>query len=116
VVWPYLAILIAVAAVASYYHPTVKSAEIDNPLSMPRMREVEFTGAEWAVKRRLEVWDKVSFRNSRIERREGRVSVCGDVSTDSGASFRRFIVNGGNVLLESDAGDFEQAWTNTCNG
>jgi hypothetical protein len=115
VIWPYLAILLAVAGVASYYHPTVKSAEIDNPLSMPHMRQAEFTGAEWSVKRRLEVWDKVSFRNARIERHEGRVSVCGEVSTDGGGTFRRYITTGGGVILESDQGDFEQAWTNTCN-
>jgi hypothetical protein len=108
-------LLAAVGGMASLYHPSVKSAQIDIPLSMPRIREVEITGAEWAVKRRLEIWDHVQFRNEHIMRHEGRVTVCGETHTEANPAYVRFISTGGGVTLESDQGtDFEQLWQNAC--
>jgi hypothetical protein len=102
---------------ASLYHPSVKSAQIDIPLSMPRIREVEITGAEWAVKRRMEIWDHIQFRNEKIIRREGRVMVCGEAHADPNPDFTRFVTTGGGVVMETDpGGDFDQLWQMSCNG
>jgi hypothetical protein len=111
-----LALLAGVALIGCWYHPSAKSATIDVPLSLPRIREVELSGAEWAVEHRLEAWDHVAFRNNRIVRRLGRVSVCGEVRPEGAASFRRFIETGGDVVFEEDRNDFDQSWATICNG
>ncbi len=113
--WPYLILIAGMLILGALYHPSVKSAQIDLPLSMPHIREVEITGAEWAVKRRLEAWDRVDFRAERIVRREGRVSVCGETHTEAMGDFERFIAANGGAVLESDnAADFDQMWQATC--
>lgn len=115
-IWPYVVLLLAVGGMASLYHPSVKSAEIDIPLSMPRIREVEITGAEWSVKRRLETWDHIEFRNERIIRHEGRVTVCGETRAEPNPDFTRFVAANGGVVMETDqGGNFDQLWQSSCN-
>jgi hypothetical protein len=113
--WPYLVLLAGVMVVGLFYRPSAHSASIDIPLSLPRIREVEITGAEWSVKRRLDVWDHISFRDAHIARHEGRVSVCGEVRADPNADFRRYIETGGDVVLESpDQANFIALWESLC--
>lgn len=111
--WFYLALLILAGALAAFYRPSARTADIDAPLTMPQFRNMELAGAEWAVKRSAEQWGNVSFRNSRIYRHEARVSVCGEVQLN-GADYQRYVVSGGNVLLEYSADEFEQAWNAIC--
>lgn len=112
--WPYMVLLVIAGVAALLYRPSVRSAEIDAPLTMPRFRNMEIAAAEWAVKRHLQQWDEMAFRNARIVRHEGRLSVCGEVVLSSGAPLR-YVVNEGQVSTERDEmRDFEAIWEATC--
>lgn len=112
---PYLILLALVAMMAVGYHPSAKSAQIETPLALPRIRQMEVSGAQWTVKRELEVWDNVSFRDERIEHRQGRVAVCGDVQVGAEAEFQPFIVVNGRAALASDTrSDLHRVWLEFC--
>jgi len=112
---PYLILLAFVGLMAIGYHPSAKSAQIETPLALPRIRQMELGGAQWTVKRQLEVWDNVSFRNERIEHRQGRVAVCGEVQLGAEAEFQPYVVVNGRAALASDTrSDLHQVWLEFC--
>lgn len=112
---PYLILLAVVGLMAASYHPSAKSAQIETPLALPRIRQMELGGAQWTVKRHLEVWDNVSFRNDHIEHRQGRVAVCGEVKAGPDAEFQPYIVINGRAALASDTqSDLHKAWIEFC--
>lgn len=112
---PYLILLALVALMAAGYHPSAKSAQIETPLALPRIRKMELGGAEWAVKRHLEVWDNVSFRNERIESRQGRVAVCGEVQLGPDAEFLPYVVVNGRAALAGDEqSELYTVWREFC--
>ncbi|WP_374469704.1 hypothetical protein [Phenylobacterium sp.] len=113
--WPYLALLAAAMVCGAIYRPGPENADIDLPLGMPKFRNLELAGAEWAVKRRLGAWEGAQFRGTKLSRREGRVSVCGEVRVLPELSYRRFLVTDGRATLESDRpADFEPLWRANC--
>ncbi len=112
---PYLILLALAAILAIEYRPSAKSAQIETPLTLPRIRKMELGGAEWAVKRHLEVWDNVSFRNEHIEHRQGRVAVCGEVQLGPDADFQPYVVINGRAALAGDAqSELHQVWLEFC--
>jgi len=112
---PYLILLAFVGFMAVGYHPSAKSAQIDTPLALPRIRQMELSGAQWTVKRQMEAWDNVSFRNEHIEHRQGRVAVCGEVRLGAGALFQPYIVINGRAALGSDTqNELHQVWVELC--
>lgn len=112
---PYLILLAFVGLMAIGYHPSAKSAQIETPLALPRIRQMELGGAQWTVKRQLEVWDNVSFRNQHIEHRQGRVAVCGEVQLGAEAEFQPYVVVNGRAALASDTrSDLHQVWLEFC--
>lgn len=112
---PYLILLGIVGLMAVGYHPSAKSAQIETPLALPRIRQMELGGAQWTVKRHLEVWDNISFRNEHIEHRQGRVAVCGEVQVGAAGEFQPYVVVNGRAALASDASsDLHQVWLEFC--
>lgn len=112
---PYLILLAFVAFMAIGYHPSAKSAQIETPLALPRIRQMEISGAQWTVKRQMEVWDNVGFRNEHIEHRQGRVAVCGEVRLGADAQFQPYIVVNGRAALASDTqNELHQVWVEIC--
>ncbi|HJV42706.1 hypothetical protein [Caulobacter sp.] len=112
---PYLILLAFVGLMAVGYHPSAKSAQIETPLALPRIRQMELGGAQWTVKRQLEIWDNVSFRNEHIEHRQGRVAVCGEVQLGTEAEFQPYVVINGRAALASDMrSDLHQVWLEFC--
>ena len=112
---PYLILLAFVAFMAFGYHPSAKSAQIETPLALPRIRQMELSGAQWTVKRQMEVWDNVGFRNEHIEHLQGRVAVCGEVRLGSDAEFQPYIVVNGRAALANDAqNDLHRVWVEIC--
>jgi hypothetical protein len=112
---PYLILLAFVAFMAIGYHPSAKSAQIETPLALPRIRQMELTGAQWTVKRQMEVWDNVVFRNDHIEHRQGRVAVCGEVRLGADAEFQPYIVVNGRAALASDTrNELYPVWVEIC--
>ena len=114
-VWPYLILLGFVAFMAFGYHPSAKSAQIETPLALPRIRQMELSGAQWTLKRHLEVWDNVAFRGDHIEHRQGRVAVCGEVRLGADAEFQPYIVVNGRAALARDKqSDLHAVWVELC--
>lgn len=112
---PYLILLAFVGFMAIGYHPSAKSAQIETPLALPRIRQMEISGAQWTIKRQMEVWDNVSFRNEHIERRQGRVAVCGEVRLGADAEFQPYIVVNGRAALARDTqNELHQVWVEIC--
>jgi hypothetical protein len=112
---PYLILLAFVAFLAVGYHPSAKSAQIETPLALPRIRQMELTGAQWTVKRQMEVWDNVAFRNDHIEHRQGRVAVCGEVRLGADAEFQPYIVVNGRAALAADTqNELYPVWVEIC--
>ncbi|MGH1558992.1 hypothetical protein ACRAWD_17630 [Caulobacter segnis] len=82
---------------------------------MPRIRQMELGGAQWTVKRHLEVWDNISFRNEHIEHRQGRVAVCGEVQVGATGGFQPYVVVNGRAALASDtSSDLHRVWLEFC--
>lgn len=112
---PYLILLAFVGFMAVGYHPSAKSAQIETPLALPRIRQMELSGAQWTVKRQMEVWDNVAFRNDHIEHRQGRVAVCGEVRLGADAEFQPYIVVNGRAALASDTqNELHAVWVEIC--
>lgn len=112
---PYLILLAFVGFMAIGYHPSARSAQIETPLALPRIRQMEISGAQWTIKRQMETWDNVSFRNEHIERRQGRVAVCGEVRLGADAEFQPYIVVNGRAALARDTqNELHQAWVEIC--
>jgi hypothetical protein len=112
---PYLILLAFVGFMAIGYHPSAKSAQIETPLALPRIRQMEISGAQWTIKRQMETWDNVSFRNEHIERRQGRVAVCGEVRLGAGAEFQPYIVVNGRAALANDTqNELRPVWVEIC--
>lgn len=114
-VLPYLILLGFVAFLAFGYQPSAKSAQIETPLALPRIRQMELSGAQWTVKRQLEAWDNVAFRGEHIEHRQGRVAVCGEVRLGADAEFQPYIVVNGRAALASDKqSELHAVWVELC--
>ena len=112
---PYLILLAFVGFMAIGYHPSAKSAQIETPLALPRIRQMEISGAQWTIKRQMETWDNVSFRNEHIERRQGRVAVCGEVRLGADAEFQPYIVVNGRAALANDTqSELRPVWVEIC--
>lgn len=112
---PYLILLVFVAFLALGYNPSAKSAQVETPLALPRIRQMELTGAQWTVKREMEVWDNVAFRNDHIEHRQGRVAVCGEVRLGADADFQPYIVVNGRAALARDTqNELHSVWVEIC--
>lgn len=112
---PYLILLAFVGFMAIGYHPSAKSAQIETPLALPRIRQMEISGAQWTIKRQMETWDNVSFRNEHIERRQGRVAVCGEVRLGADAEFQPYIVVNGRAALARDTqNELHAVWVEIC--